>query len=646
MPSYSEVLTGTYLPAQASKLRWESAKTVAGAQFDALAESRKAVDDVRLRRQQYADNIRPREGNDALMMTALTANLNLEGGGGGAAPVPAAYQAALDAVARMPQQATANDQNYLAAVKGLKTPGISVEQHKKLAAAISAKTQENAATKYPAPAGLKTQAQIDAERGAAASKSKQQGLTVQEMRELADSSGGRAFQGGEEARLYYKNLPPEDQEALTLYQNALLDDGVVTAEEIPEDQLQRGAEMYKKAAAKGAYRRQDRGAYDEGYLDLLKDLAAKEAGLKKDEARLAGKTKETFAEELYTGATERAAIPPLLRSLEPEMKSFLDGYTSALSSDPKTNPEASLKSKLTDREAKGFSAASAMAASGMRAADIMDNLQALSPEERRKVMGALASRDAIASTQMKVAPGTPLPEIEKINTEDRQAKEAELLRTESRLQKRLREIDASLAEGRQSGFGGIVSPDAPSGAGARRQVLMAALSPEEVRAGERAADEAEVERIAAERDRADARTAAFKRTADADMLETPEQVAAVEEFRRRQASGGGMGLTREQLLANISEEPRMEFERRRLQAQEDGKSSPVPMDLPATPQGRVFTPVDLAEPAPAGAQRLPMPEEELKFGGGVAAPEPLPAPEKPLSEYTDAELEELYKGMR
>ena len=607
MPSYAKVMTETYLPAQASKLRWESAKAVAGAQFDALAESRKAVDDVRLRRQQYADNIRPREGNDAFLMSSLSAGLQLQGGGGGAAPVPAAYQAALDAVARMPQQATANDQNYLDAVKGLKTPGISVEQHKKLAAAISAKTQENADIKYPAPAGLKTEAEISKERGAAAARGKQQGVTVQEMRELADSLGGRAFQGGEEARLFYKNLSLEDQEALTLYQNALLDDGVVTAEEIPEDQLQRGAEMYKKAAAKGAYRRQDRGAYDEGYLDLLKDLAAKEAALKKDEARLAGKTKETFAEELYTGATERAAIPPLLRSLEPEMKSFLDGYTSALTSDPKTNAEAYLNSQLSDRERKGFSAASAMAASGMRAADIMDNLQALSPEERRKVMGALASRDAIASTQMKVAPGTPLPEIEKIKTEDRRAQEAELLRTESRLQKRLREIDASLAEGRQSGFGGIVSPD--TAARPRREVLMSALSPEEVKAGERAADEAEVERIAAERDREEARTAAFKRTADADMLEAPEQVAAVEEFRRRQASGQGMGLTREQLLANISEEPRMEFERMRLQAQEDGRASPVPMDLPATPAGRAFTPVDLAEPAPAGPVPAPEPEK-------------------------------------
>jgi hypothetical protein len=47
MPSYAKVLTETYLPAQASKFRWESAKTVAGAQFDALAELRSAIDDIR-----------------------------------------------------------------------------------------------------------------------------------------------------------------------------------------------------------------------------------------------------------------------------------------------------------------------------------------------------------------------------------------------------------------------------------------------------------------------------------------------------------------------------------------------------------------------------------------------------------------------
>jgi hypothetical protein len=120
-------------------------------------------------------------------------------------------------------------------------------------------------------------------------------------------------------------------------------------------------------------------------------------------------------------------------------------------------------------------------------------------------MGALASRDAIASTQMKVAPGTPLPEIEKIQAEDRRAQEAELARTESRLQRRLRQLDESLAGSRESGFGGIVSPDTGVG---RRQVLMGALSPEEAATQARAADEAEVERIAAEQDLARIETCA------------------------------------------------------------------------------------------------------------------------------------------
>ena len=72
MPSYAKVLTETYLPAQAAKLRWESAKAVAGSQFDALAEQRKAVAEVRLRRQQYAENIRTRaSGTDAFMFQAV-----------------------------------------------------------------------------------------------------------------------------------------------------------------------------------------------------------------------------------------------------------------------------------------------------------------------------------------------------------------------------------------------------------------------------------------------------------------------------------------------------------------------------------------------------------------------------------------------
>jgi hypothetical protein len=273
---------------------------------------------------------------------------------------------------------------------------------------------------------------------------------------------------------------------------------------------------------------------------------------------------------------------------------------------------------MTAREAKGFSAASAMAASGMRAQDIMDNLQALSPEERRSVMGALASRDAIVSTQMQVAPGTPLPEIEKIQTEDRRAREAEIARAESRLQRRLREIDESLAVGRESGFGGIVSPDTGARrAPERRQVLMGALNPED----------AEVERIAIER-------ADRLRAAD-EGLETPEEVAAVEEFRRRQASGQGMGLTREQLLMNISEEPRMDFERMRLRAQEDGKASPVPMDLPVTPQGKPFTPVDRPEapaPAPVDTRRR------------IDLDAPAPMPPKAIEDMTDEELRALIGG--
>jgi len=610
MPSYAKVLTETYLPAQAAKLRWESAKAVAGAQFDALAEQRKAVAEVRLRRQQYAENIRTREGGaDAFMFQALSGLVTIprptKGDGGGPSP---AYEAGIKNIRALPAEGTAfrtGDADDLL-VKSTLKEAESVEQKQRVIDLARARGYKGALV-IPAETLSEKAIEKEALKGDAAAAAEYIRLvgSQQALVDLADSLGDRAFQGGTKARQFFENLTDDQQELARVYASALLDDGEVTPDEIPEGRREEAEKLHKQIQAKGAYRLQDKGAYDEYNLGLLRDLAAKETALKKDEARLAGKTKETFAEELYTGAAERASIPPLLRSLEPEMKRYLDGYTAALSSDPKTDPESYLKSKLTDREAKGFSAASAMAASGMRAQDIMDNLQALSPEERRSVMGALASRDAIASTQMKVAPGTPLPEIEKIQTEDRRAQEAELARTESRLQKRLREIDASLAEGRRSGFGGIVSPDTgPAGRPpllAQREVLMGALSPDA-----RAADAAEVERITTER-------ADRLRAADADTLETPEQVAAVEEFRRRQASGQGMGLTREQLLANISEEPRMDFERMRLQEQEDGRASPVPMDLPATPAGRAFTPVDLAEPAPAGPVPAPAPEPEKVY---------------------------------
>jgi hypothetical protein len=629
MPSYAEVLTDTYLPAQAAKLRWESAKTVAGAQFDALAEQRKAVDEVRLRRQQYAENIRTREGSaDAFMFQAMQAQAGVQapGKGGGGGGTREAVDAGVNAIRALPGSTvfkTGSAEEQL--VRNTFNAAKSVEQKQRVIEAAASRGFQGSLV---IPAGTPSEKAVEkkAREGDAAAQAQYLELVgrAQATIDLADNLGPRGFQGGTKAREFYENLTNEQQELARVYASALLDDGVVTAEEVPVGQLEEARKLHGQIEAKGAYRLQDKAAFDQGYLDLLKDLSTKEGALKDVEGRLQGKTKETLAEELYMGASERAAIPPLLRSLEPEMKGFLDGYTAAQGADPKTDPESYLRSQLSDREVKGFSAASAMAASGMRAADIMDNLQALSPEERRKVMGALASRDAIASTQVRVAPGTPLPEIQKIQTEDRRAQEAELARTESRLQRRLREIDESLAAGRESGFGGIVSPDTGARRAPvdpRREVLMGALSPD--------AEAAEVERIATER-------ADRLRAAD-EGLETPEEVAAVEEFRRRQA-GQGMGLTREQLLMNISEEPRMDFERMRLRAQEDGKSSPVPMDLPVTPQGRAFTPADRLEaPAPAPA--------DTRRRVDLDEPAPAPAPAaKPVSEMTDEELEAFIKS--
>jgi len=648
MPSYAEVVTQTFLPAQAAKLRWESAKTVAGEQFNALAEQRRAIEEVRYRRQQYADTVAASDSStDAFAFQALQAVA-------AAAPKDPAARAAAERVADKLVADT------LSAVKALpfgedqfKRGGgqvATVENALKASRFIEEWQAAKAAAEsrgYPTegllmPATLKSKKALEAEvdKGDAAAKAELDKMRLggRELFDLADNMGSRAFQGGAKGREFYDSLTDDQQQLSRIYASALMGDGVVTENEIPGGRFEEARKLHDEIARRGAYRRGERLAFDPIFLEMQKGLAADEASLKETEARLKGKTKETLAEELYTGATERAAIPPLLRSLEPEMKRYLDGFTAAQAADPKTDPESYLRSKMTAREAKGFSAASAMAASGMRAADIMDNLQALSPEERRSVMGALASRDAIVSTQMKVAPGTPLPEIEKIQTEDRRAQEAELARAETRLQRRLRQLDESLAVGRESGFGGIVSPDTGARRAPvdpRREVLMGALSPEEEVTQARLSDEAEVERIAAERDRERDRTAAFKRTADADMLETPEEVAAVEEFRRRQASGQGMGLTREQLLMNISEEPRMDFERMRLRAQEDGKSSPVPMDLPAAPQGRVFTPADRPEapaPAPVDTRRR------------IDLDAPAPMPPKAIEDMTDEELRALIGG--
>jgi hypothetical protein len=325
------------------------------------------------------------------------------------------------------------------------------------------------------------------------------------------------------------------------------------------------------------------------------------------------------------------------------MKSFLDGYTSALSSDPKTNAETYLNSQLSDRERKGFSAASAMAASGMRAADIMDNLQALSPEERRKVMGALASRDAIASTQMKVAPGTPLPEIEKIKTEDRRAQEAELLRTETRLQKRLREIDESLAAGRESGFGGIVSPD--TAARPRREVLMSALSPEEVKAAERVADEAEVARVGA---RLDQERLERDRLMDTGLgsydpaLGLPAPVPPRLDSDRGDMTAGDEDRA---MRARYEAELAADRQERALRAYQEAQNLGKPVrDVVRGALLQGLTPAPSVGPSPAALRPEPFILDSTRR---VSMDEPAPAPApvtKPLSEMTDAELEALIQS--
>lgn len=648
MPSYAEVVTQTFLPAQAAKLRWESAKTVAGEQFNALAEQRRAIEEIRYRRQQYADNIAATDGStDAFMFQALQtlsgAQAPTGGGGGGGSKAAADSLAAVKKLPVGQEQFTAGSAATLAVQNALKSAR-SVEQFEAAKAAAESKGYTAAIVR---PSGLESEKALQAKaaRGDAAAKRQLDAIRSGAIAQLdlADNLGSRAFQGGLKGREFFEGLSAEQQELSRTYASALLDDGVVTEDEIPEGQLEAARKLHGEIESKGAYRLQDKAAFNRGYLDLLKNLSADEARLKETEARLKGKTKETLAEELYTGATERAAIPPLLRSLEPEMKKYLDGFTAAQAADPKADPESYLRSKMTTREAKGFSAASAMAASGMRAQDIMDNLQALSPEERRSVMGALASRDAIVSTQMQVAPGTPLPEIEKIQTEDRRAREAEIARAESRLQRRLRQLDESLALGRESGFGGIVSAD--TGARPRRDVLMGALSPEEAAAQSRAADEAEVERIAAERELArieDVR----RRDPDDPASELPAPVPP-----RRDSNRGNMTAGDEDRAERARYEADLAAGRTERALRQYGQEIPTRRDadlirgalLQGLEPSRSVGPTR-ADLRPDRFDIMGAPDEELVFGGGVVEPEPAPVPPKAIEDMTDEELRALIGG--
>jgi hypothetical protein len=528
----------------------------------------------------------------------------------------------------------------LSAVQRAADQARTVEQFNALKAAAQTKGFTGQLVQPP---GLTTETKLK-ERAQAGDRAAQAQYTQaagsnQALLDLADNLGPRGFQGGLKAREFYDALSGEQQELARVYASALLDDGVATADELPEGQLEDARKLHEQIKAKGAYRLQDKAAFDQGYLDLLKDVSAKESGLAEAEGRLQGKTKETLAEELYTGASERAAIPPLLRSLEPEMKRYLDGFTAAQAADAKADPESYLKSQLSEREAKGFAAASAMAASGMRAAEIMDNLQALSPEERRSVMGALASRDAIASTQMKVAPGTPLPEIEKIQAEDRRAQEAELARTESRLQRRLRQLDESLAAGRESGFGGLVSPDT----GARRQVLMGALSPEEAAAQARAADEAEVERIAAEQDQArieDVR----RRDPDDPASELQSPVPPRLDSNRGDITAGDED--RVARASQMAEDAAARVEGARREFSQAGDPRDAAAVRGALMQGLESvrsvgpTRADLRQDYEiTGAPKsvVPREEDELVFGGGVI---------RNLRDMTDEELAAALQGVR
>jgi len=487
MPTYKQVLTDVYLPVQSSKARWESAKTVAGSQFDALVAERKAMDDISLRRQQYADNIRPRESSDAFVFAAAQNLATLK-----AAPVlgekkkAKEFTDALDAVKSLPANTAPASPAWATVRSGLNATASEEEWTTLYQSARAKGFPEN----LQVPANKPKQAEIAQGSAAARQSQANQQAAGQLLLDLADALGPRAFQGGAAGRSWYESLADQDQELLNTYQRALLDDGQVTADEIPADRMAVAKELYDEANKKGGFRRLEVTAYDPMYLGLLQREAEARRGVQASEQRLAGKTKETLAVELFEGAEAaqaEAAIPPLLRSLRTDMTDFVTGFEAAQMADPRTDVDAYLTGKLNDRTSKGFQAAKSMAASGLKAQQIMDSLGALTPDERRKVMAALATRDAVQQRMAKVAPGTPLPEIQKIEADDMQAAAAQQQKIQTRLQRRLQELDQALSVDLGTD---ILTPSS------RRAALMQGLQAEPSQAE---LDRQEVQRIADER---------------------------------------------------------------------------------------------------------------------------------------------------
>jgi hypothetical protein len=240
----------------------------------------------------------------------------------------------------------------------------------------------------------------------------------------------RGFQGGLKGREFFDNLTDEQQQLARVYASALLDDGVATEDELPEGQLEEARKLHGQVEAKGAYRLETRLPTIGATLNWSRTCPPRKRVWRKRKAGCKARPRRRWLKNSTRVLRNAPPSRPCSGSLEPEMKKYLDGFTAAQAADAKTDPESYLRSKMTDREAKGFSAASAMAASGMRATEIMDNLQALSPL-KSVVRSWVPWLLAMPSLRPRCGshPVRPCLRLRRSRTEDRRAQEeAELAR--------------------------------------------------------------------------------------------------------------------------------------------------------------------------------------------------------------------------
>lgn len=439
MPSYKQTLKQTYFPVQAAAASWTAAKASAGAEFSALDAERKALAEIRAARTRYAENLRPRESNDAFVMAALGA-VNAAAAKSADAPTggavysnPAFDKALVEARSAAKTGIGATPTNVLSIVAAAKAAKTSEERAIVDALARGVGNAETKLQKIDRP--TVTRAQVESGSNAAAQATRKQlGLEAEgaaTLLEQAQSSGAMGFEGGEGGKSWFKGLTEDQQRMLALYQSALENDGVVSPGEIPGD-VAEAAKLFQEAKIQGGYRRKDRVLYDPSYLRMLQEETKAAAKLAEKEAKVQGKTVEGLSLELYrkmqgeegqidpmTGLPIQAAskVPPLLRSIQGDIAAILQAH------------EASGSDTLAAPQSKGVQAALKLKAGGMNAKAISDEMvkAGLPASDIRQALAFIAADDIVKSYKAQVAPGTDDKKIAEIRATDaKAAQKAEL----------------------------------------------------------------------------------------------------------------------------------------------------------------------------------------------------------------------------